>query len=134
MSMEQLMGDLAENSKEIARLGPESTVADVVKLLQATLWPSLVALAEQTAEIDGCVEDLVEGAEDILQPETAQVFAGIIAGGTVLVAELKKRLKPEDAKILSAIGEFEKLCELGKEALEEITIPETDDPAEGDAQ
>lgn len=126
--MEQLMTDLAENGKDLARLGPETSVAELVTFLKTTLWPSLVALAEQTEEIDGCVEDLLHAQEDILQPETARVFAGIIAGGLVLVAELKKRLKPEDTKILAAAGEFEQLCAQGQEALEEITIPDADDP------
>lgn len=126
--MEQLMTDLAENGKDLARLGPETSAAEVVTFLKTTLWPSLVALAEQTEEIDGCVEDILHAQEDILQPETAQVFAGIIAGGLVLVAELKKRLKPEDTKIMAAVGEFEQLCVQGQEALEEITIPDADDP------
>jgi hypothetical protein len=127
--MEQLLTDLKENGLELAKLGPESTPADIVAFLQMTFWPSVVALAEQTEEIDGCVEDILHAQEDILQPETAQVFAGIIAGGLVLVAELKKRLKAEDTKIMAAIGEFEQLCARGEEALEEITIP--DDEAGG---
>lgn len=127
MTMEQLMGDLAENGKAVASLTSESSMADVVALLKMTLWPSLVALAEQTEEIDGCVEDMLHAQEDILQPETAKVFAGIIASGLVLVAELKRRLKPEEGKILAAATEFERLCRQGEQALEEITIPEVDD-------
>jgi hypothetical protein len=130
MTMEQLLSDLEQNGKDLAKLGPNSSTAEVVAFLQMTLWPSVVALAEQTEEIDGCVADILEAHEDILQPETAQVFAGIIAGGMVLVAELKKRLKPEESKILQAVDEFEKLCAHGSEALAEITITESPEDAE----
>jgi hypothetical protein len=129
--MEQLKTDLKKNGDNLSRMGPLTTTGDLVSFLRDTLWPTIEALVDETAEIDGCVEDILHGAEDILQSETAQLFAGLIVGGVALVAELKKRLRPDETKLLAAIGEFEQLAGVAREALEEITVPEAES-ADGD--
>lgn len=138
MSVETLREDLKSNIASLKDLTALSPLDDYAKHLKDTLWPFMESMLEQIEDLDGCVEDLLNHAEDILQPETGALFLTVVTGGLGLVGELKKRLGPgDDPKILAAIAEFEKNANEATAVLTEITIPvqdedEDEDDEEGD--
>lgn len=128
-SVETLRADLNANIASLKDMGALTTTADLVGHLKNTLWPFQEMLVEHIEELDGCVEDLLNHAEDILQPETGAVFAAVVVGGLLLAGELKKRLTvADDPKIRAVIAEFEQTCAVAQATLAEIVIP--DDEAE----
>lgn len=135
MSIETLQEDLKANMSAAREMNAISSVDDVVKHLKNTLWPFMESMVEQMEDLDGCVEDLLNHAEDILQPETGAQFLATINGGLGLMGELKKRLGPgDDPNITAAIAEFEKNANEMIGTLTEITIPVDDegDDEDGD--
>jgi hypothetical protein len=128
MSIETLQEDLKANVAAARDLTVLSSIDDIAKHLKNTLWPFMESMVEQIEDLDGCVEDLLNHTEDILQPETGAQFLVTINGGLGLMGELKKRLGPgDDPKILAAIAEFEKNANDMIGTLTEITIPVEDD-------
>lgn len=146
MSMESLRADLKSNLAELAAMDPMiTTTPDLLKHLKGTLWPFLESLTDETADIDECVGDMVDGADDILQPETAATFAAVLAGGVTIAAALKARITREaEPQLWKVIAEYEKNCKSAEEILQEIVVDagdeiddedpanENDDDAEGD--
>jgi predicted RecB family endonuclease len=94
VTVETLQEDLKANVASLKDLTALSSVDDIVNHLKNTLWPFQESVLEQLEDLDGCVEDLLNNAEDILQPETGAKFLAVASGGLTLVAELKKRLQP----------------------------------------
>ena len=143
MSLDTLKSDLQANLANIAALQPElATPAECIALIRE-VWAFIESHVDETAEIDGCVSDLIEGAEDILQPETAAVFSAMATGGLVVATALKTRLNkavPEEAELIKVADELIANCKTGGEILKEIVIDDTDadddddedDDADGD--
>lgn len=137
MSLEDLKADLATNMKEasVMSAGVMANPADLLRHLQNTLWPFLENLVGELEEIDDTVDDMYHSAEDILQPETAQLFATVIAGGMALVNELEKRLTmPADAQIIAGIREWRRLAGESAQTIAEITVMPQADANQGDDQ
>lgn len=136
MSIETLKEDLKANLSTLAvlkTLPSDDTTNTVILHLQDTLWPFLEAVVDELAEIDECVADVISGAEDILQPETAEIFAAIIAGAVAVSAALKARVNREtEAPLAKVIDELEKNCRAGEAIMAEIVI-DTGDDDDGDA-
>lgn len=126
MSIDNLKADLASNMASLNQLGPLASGADVVAHLQNTLWPFLETVVSEMEEQDECLEDLIHGADDILQPETAKVFAGVITGGLAM-AERLKALSASEPQVLAAIAKYQKMCQEAAELLEQITIVPAED-------
>jgi hypothetical protein len=128
MSIETLRDDL-KGLKEATRAMPDLTTSgDIRKFMKSTLVPFVEALVDEVAEMDGVMADLIEGAEDILQPETAGVFADLIIGGRLLAAKLRE-LSPTgaDPKLDVAIVAFLERSTLAEQLLEEIAVVSADD-------
>ena len=145
MSIETLKDDLKANLSTLSLIatpppGAVATNADtllvaeqLVRHLKDTLWPFLESVVDEVAEIDECVADVISGAEDILQPETAEIFAAIIAGAVACAATLKSRIDPAaEPQIYKMIAELEKNCKTGESLMAEIVIDTGDDEAEED--
>lgn len=127
MSIEQLQGDLQQVVEAAtAIVSPDA----ILPFLQNNLFPWLESMTEEMAEMDSAIEEAYHEMPDVLHSESAEVFAGIIASGTVLVAELRRRVG-NDQRLLAMAKEWTQLAAKGKEILEEITIP---DPEEGDEE
>lgn len=134
MSVETLKADLKANLAELAQMS-ELTVsaADILKHLKGTLWPMLEAVVDETSEIDDCVADMIAGAEDILQPETAEVFAAIIAGAKVAAAAVRTNIpKEQNPQLHKIMDELEKNLVAGEEIMKEIVIDPGDDADDDD--
>jgi len=129
MSIESLKADLSANVQTLIALQPETTTAaDIVKHLKETLWPFLESVVDESAEIDDCVADLISGAEDILQPETAEVFAAVIAGAVAVSDALKKFITREaEPQLYKVVEELEKNCKSAETIMAEIVIDTGDD-------
>lgn len=139
MSVETLKADLTANMRDLASLTAMASPEEIVNHLKNSLWPFLEALTEELGEVDDCVADMIEGADDILQPETAEVFSAIIAGGIACAAALRARITRESDPALSkVVDEFEKNLKDGEAILREIVIDtgeplgDEDDDAEED--
>ena len=126
MSIDQLQLDIKDNIKnQVNTLGALTTPQEIVAHLQNTLWPMLEMIGEEMAEQDGCIEDLMNGSEDILQPETGAKLMTFVTAAVALAGELRRRLQPgDDPKHLKALAEFDALANDCVATLEEITIPE----------
>ena len=133
MSVETLQEDYKANVASLKDLNAMSSVDDIINHLKNTLWPFQESVLEQLEDLDGCVEDLLNNAEDILQPETGAKFLAVATGGLMLVNELKRRLQPaDDPKLSAAIAEFETNANEMVATLNDITIPVLDDDEEDD--
>jgi len=131
VSVETLQEDLKANLAGLRDLNALSSVDDVVKHLKNSLWPFLESAVEQMEDLDGCIEDLLNNHEDILQPETGELFTTVVTSALILIGELKKRLGPgDDPRIAASIAEFERNANQMIGTLQEITIPEIDDDDE----
>jgi hypothetical protein len=90
------------------------------------------SFVKELTEVDETVADLYSESEDILQAQTAGVFAALIATGRPLIMELQKRLQPSDGKILAALKGWLELSKVCESTLEEITIPDDEDDEDPD--
>lgn len=125
MSTDQLHKDIKENIKQAMQMGALTTPLEIVQHLQNTLWPTLELVAEEMVEQDGCIEDLMNNSEDILQPETGAKLMTFITASVVLAGELRRRIGPgDDPKHLKALAEFDALANECTAIVQEITIPE----------
>lgn len=129
MSIETLKADLKANTDTLFALDPMTTTpGDLVKHLRETLWPFLESVVEEAAEIDECVADIISGAEDILQPETAEIFAAIITGAIAVAAALKGRINREtDPGLYKVVEELERNCKAGEALMQEIVVDTGED-------
>src|SRR5262249_20279594 len=111
-------------------MGDLTTPGELVRHLKNTLWPFLETVVTEVEEQDEIIEDLVQGATDILHPETARVFGMVIVTGLALAKSLEEA-RPGDSAVKKAIEQFRGFCKTASDTLEEITIPE-DDAASGE--
>jgi hypothetical protein len=138
MTMEALQSDFKDIQAKAKQLGPHTPLGDLVRFLKSDLVPFIESHINETAEIDVVVADMVEQADDVLQPETAAVFAGVIVGGRTMAAKLAEVLpkgpdgKPLDAALAAQIEAFLPLATEAEELLEEITIQTEDDDVDPD--
>lgn len=128
MSLEQLRQDF----KLVAAAIPSSPEA-LGRFMADNLIPWLDGLLTEIGEQDEAIEDLVNHSADVLHEESAEVFAGIIAGGRAIAAELKTRA-PTDRRILKLCSEYLELCTEGQALLEDITYIDPDPDADSDAE
>lgn len=137
MSLDTLKEDLKQNLATLTTMNELSSVGDVVNHLKNTLWPTLESIVDELAEVDDCVADMVNNAEDILQPETAEVFAAVLAASAVVAAALKPMLDPDkDADMINLVAELERNIKKANAIMQEIVIddvdPEYDDDDDDD--
>lgn len=134
MSIEDLQSDLERNLTELDAQ-TFASLDDVKAYFKSTIYPLLASVSSELEEIDNDVADMVQQSEDILQPETAGLFAMIIGNAIQLCGALQKRLKDNknDAVWAQKIAQTMHICELGKNTLDQITVqPDADedqDPA-----
>jgi hypothetical protein len=135
VSIEDLQSDLERNLAELDNRAFTS-FDDVRSWLRDTLFPLMTNMTSEIEEIDNDVADMVQQSEDILQPETAGLFAMVIANCIQLAGALGKRLKqnPNDQKWAAKIQQSLHVCELATKTLQEITVqPDApDDDGESD--
>jgi hypothetical protein len=124
MSVETLKQDLEQVIASIPQ-GPLTTAVDLAGFICNNLVPFVENIVDELVEQDECIGALVNESEDILHEENAEVFAGIIASGKVLIGELRVRIG-NDKRVLGLIREYEILAAKGARILTEIVIPDDD--------
>lgn len=134
MSIEQLKTDwdlIKQSAAEKFGKSPAlATANDLAQFLSGDLLPWMESFLEEVAEIDESVGTLVLKQDDVLHEESAEVFAGIIASGRVLIGtELRTRVG-NDRRLLKAIEEWMGLAEDGEAILNDVTVPDPDDDGE----
>lgn len=134
MSIETLKEDLKLNLAEVAALDPAVDTPTLVAHLKNTLWPTLEAIVDELAEVDDCVADLVSG-EDILQEDTATVFAAVLAGAATVAAALKVRITREaEPQLYKVLTELEGNIAAANEIMEDIVVGADADDEEDDGE
>lgn len=131
MSIESLRADLVANVSQLANLSALSTTEDVVNHLKFTLWPFLENVTTEMAELDEVAAELYNQSEDILQPESAKLFAAAIGGAMMLIGKLEK-YAAGDAQLTAAINEWKPVAKKAGELIDEIAIPEEEEEDEED--
>ena len=140
MSVQELRADI---DRTIAELDGRAmfSVDDVKKFFADTVLPLLdqtcseleavdAEIAEHDEDIDGLM-NMAEGAEDMLQPETAGVFALVITACRELAKELASRLRPNNAgdeKWKKRVAQVNQFCQIAEDKLREITVEVEEDP------
>jgi hypothetical protein len=89
--MDSLIADFRVSMKRLKE-SPLSSAEDVSRELQLNVYPSLIALAEQIAEVDEVVLELSEQGDSYLQPELAKQIFQTIALGAAVIDETRKIL------------------------------------------
>lgn len=124
MSLDDLKADLQRNVADL-----EATtmygVDDLKKYLRETLWPFLHVVVEEMEELDSDISDMVEGSEDILQPETAGIFAVVIVQAMDLCKELETRLRKNDVAdqtVKKKVAQLRNVCGIAQQTLMDITV------------
>lgn len=136
MTMEALESDFEEIKSATKTLGPLTTMSELATFLRTQLVPFIEAHVAETTEIDNCVSELLDRTEDILQPETAQVFAAAFAVSRAVAAKLVEIMpkdeagKAADPKVHELLQQWEAFTVGAERLLEEITMPESDEDDE----
>lgn len=134
MSIEQLKTDWDALEKRVNSMNPALTTnPEIVRLIKDELAPFMKCMVDEMGEQDGALADLFNDAEDILQPETAGLFAVLITTGRELLAKLEAvSKKAGDLTTLAEIKAWREISKTAEEALEEITVPDDGDAEEAD--
>lgn len=131
MSLEELQADFAENAKTVAQLDPSLTsTTDLVNLIKFTLWPFLENVVGELREIDGEVQNMVDGIEDVLHQETAGVIVAPIIAARAIIAQYKATLPETATAELKAIRQWEKMAREAEETIGEIVVMDAPEEAE----
>lgn len=125
MSIEELKQDINATLVKLAE-SPPTTIDNVTQFLRMELVPLMQAVVDEIDEIDSAVGDIVHGSEDVLHSESAAVFAGIIASGTVIATELAQRAG-NDKRLQGILKEFHALCKEGTALLAEIVLEDEEE-------
>jgi hypothetical protein len=139
MAMDALKDDMKSVAAKIRTLNPQTSTGELVKLLKGEVWPFIESVASELEEIDISVAEIVEGQDECLQPESAQLFAGIIAGGVGMAAKVRELATKNggmDEALTKAVDDFEALCKEGAALVDELTVDPEDegDPEDEPAQ
>ena len=69
---------------------PLKSLKDVNQELIFNTYPSMIALAEQIAEVDDVIQEVVEQQDSYIHPSLAAQILSTVAAGGVLIEEIKK--------------------------------------------
>lgn len=131
MSIEDLESDMNRNADELDSV-TFASFDDVKAYLKQTMFPLMGNMVEELADIDNELAEYVEGRADMLQPQTAGIFAAVIVHCRQLIVTVKK-LQPTNQKVLVKLEAIKKVCALAEQTLEEITVVPDSGEAEPDA-
>ena len=135
MSIDDLRNDLDRNIETL-----EATTfagfGDIKDFFKQTMFPLLENVVSELEELDSDISDLVEKSEDVLQPETAGIFAAVITQARKIADALEKRIPPSDAnfaKWRASLGAFRQICVKAEEVLIAITVNIEEEEPDEDA-
>lgn len=145
--MDALIADFRVTRNRL-RDSPPTTIKAMVEELRNNVYPSMIALAEQIAEVDEVVLEMSEQGDSFIQPELAAQFFSTIAIGAQVLEEARnflpemsdlarKRVKDlldnfEQSMELTFMGISEATVDPGDEEEEEEEGEDTDKESEGD--
>jgi hypothetical protein len=129
MSIEDLKADIDRNTEDFANVAFAS-FDDVKEYVKTTLLPLVSNVVDEVAQIDDDVADMINQSADVLQPETAGIFAAVITQCKGLAEALQRRLKKGDVnddKWAKRLPKIRQVCEVAQNTLLEITVMPTDE-------
>ena len=123
MALEDLQSDLKSNRAEAQRLLASDPENPLIRHMVNTVWPFQEAVLEELGEQAEALDDAVDQAGDMLQADTAGVFAAVILANQRLCDELDRKLGPSEVELRGFIVAARHAAVEASELLEEITIP-----------
>src|SRR4029077_6278419 len=129
MSIEDLKADIERNTTDFDSVTFNS-LDDVKQFMKTTMFPIMTNVVEEMEQIDDDVADIIQQASDVLQPETAGIFAAVITQCRGLAEGLKRRLKKgdkNDDKWAVRLPKILAICDAAQDTLLEITVTPTDE-------
>lgn len=131
MALEDLQSDVKSNRDEAQRLLSNDPENPLLRHLVNTVWPFQEALLEEMSEQAEALDEVVDQTGDMIQADTAGVFAAVILANQRLCDELDKKLGPSEIELRGFLVKAREATREAAELLEEITIPPSvDDDAE----
>jgi hypothetical protein len=127
MALEDLQRDVASNRAEAQRLLAADPDNPLVRHLVNTVWPFQEAMIDELGEQAEALDDAVDQAGDMLQADTAGVFAAVILANQRLCDELDRKLGPSEVELRGFIVAARQAAVEASELLEDITIPPTEE-------
>jgi hypothetical protein len=125
--MDSLIADFKLSMKRLKDT-PLKTPEDVTKELRFNVYPSMIALAEQIAEVDDVIQEVVEQQDSYVQPDLAAQILSTVAAAGMLAEEVKRALPALDdltrKKLLDLIRAFEHSAEITVTHVAEATVEE----------
>lgn len=136
MSIEQLKEDVVRNIDDFDKT-TFGSLDDVKTFLKTTMFPLMENMVDEIEQIDSDVADMIEQSEDVLQPETAGIFAAVITQCMGLITALERRLKKDDVndqKWAKRLPGIRNICTVAQNTLLEITVTPTGEGDEPDTE
>jgi hypothetical protein len=135
--IESLLADFRLQRKRLASM-TFTTPDDARRELMNNVFPSLEALAEQVAEVDNVVTEVIDQQGSFLEEELANQILGTIAVAETLIEAFRPLMLPLDdlakKKLESAITEYARMAELTVMAVTEAAGLDDDDDDEDDEE
>lgn len=125
---------IAEAMAAKSPVDPEHVPLGVVRYFNQVVWPTIAQMLTMTEEVDEAVDDLIEGAEDVLQAETASIIGmPIVLADKFIELALPRLGQLADADPLKqTLILYQQARAKSLEALGEITIPADPDDVDDD--
>lgn len=127
-NVSQLRADLLRNIKNIPS-DPKAAIRE--------MWAFLEVVVDEMEDMDGSIADMAEQADDLLQPETAQLFLIVCQGAKVVAMELARLMDPKVEGNAAKIAELHLLIKRADQALgviDVITIAPREDEEDDDEE
>ncbi len=133
MALEDLQEDLRSNVAAAQKLLSGDPENPLIKHLVNSLWPFQEAVLEEMSEQAEALDELVDQTGDMIQAETAAVFAAVILVAQKLADELDRKLGPSELELRGLIVKARAAANEAAALLQDITIPShPDDPDDDD--
>ncbi len=129
---------VAKGLKAMVKKG-DATTTQVLEQLALNVVPLIAALADEVAEVDDIVQEVVAREESYLHPELAQQILGTMALGQAVLQIMREQLLPSmdditRKKAAELCDGFEKSMELSILTVTTIVDDEGDDDEDGDEE
>jgi hypothetical protein len=134
MAIDELKAEFALNMTQCRELAkdPEVTPRQIMAHLRDGLWPFIEAAVDEIEAQADIMDEIVEETGDILQPETAGVFAALIVSAQQWAIPLLKAIGKTNPDVADKLPAFETLCNEAADLLEQITVDPGDEDEDED--
>lgn len=132
--IDSLIADFRLNAKRLKEM-PLDSIQAVNDELRNNTYPSMIALAEQIAEVDEIIQEVVEHQESYISTDLGRQILETVTIGFALIKMIKE-LEIEDQfakkRLTDIVDAFEKSAELTMMGVSDAVPGDDEDEEEGD--